>query len=170
MTVKQMRIFWAAFGEACSSLGITQDERDGYRKQVMREETGCEHLRDVSNARGFERIMARLKADAGDYQAAGSFAIGDERRMGAMIDDCARQVFELDGHSGGHADVLAYVVGILNRSGMTQIRVNSSTWWMDFAPDKPMKVFQILDTHRRRLVRRNRPGERVAYKFGSKYV
>ena len=49
-------------------------------------------------------LVARLAADAGDYEDASRYAGGDDRRMAHMVDDCARQVFELSGKAESDAE------------------------------------------------------------------
>lgn len=172
MTKKQMSMFWPVFAAACRELGIeSPQDRDAYRHDLMWETCRAKHLSDVSATQGYERLMARVAADAGDYQLAGNFSIGDERRMGAMIDDCARQVFEImTGTKDKAADRIAYVSGILEQSGLRRSRINSSAWWMDYDAEKPLKVFMILDTHRRRLLKRKGILRGIGYHFGKEYA
>jgi len=172
MTAKQMKVFWPVFAAACRNLGIENKAgRDAYRADLMWEASRARHLKDVGETRGFEILMVRVAADSGDYRLASQYTIGDERRMGAMIDDCTRQVIELNAgaKSDSAADRIAYVSGILEQAGLTRVRVNSPRWWMDFDAEKPVKVFQILDTHRRRLLRRRGVTSGLGYRFGKEY-
>ena len=173
MTTAQMKRFWAVFNQAVSNLGIQgHNEREEYRHTVLRECGKVEHLKDVSPA-AYERIIARLAADAGDFQTAADAAIANDKRIAAMIDDCVRQLLLADDFAGrpgvcdalSASDRLAYVIGILHQMGYKKIRNNSQFWWMDFGIDKPLKVFQIVDTHRRRLFREAHFAQ-LGYKYG----
>lgn len=174
MTPKQMRQFWSAFARACDALGLsTSADKSAYRSRIMMEEASASHLAEVSNTHGYEALMARLAADAGDYEDATRYAGGDDRRMAKMVDDCARQVFELSGKSG--SDRLDYIRSILEQSGLVR-RSTSLTafWWLDYPDTTPERIFQMLDTHRRRLLHRRSAatGTRLSirYCFGRRYA
>lgn len=173
MTNKQIRLFFSELRKACSALGIEgKAQRDEYRRRIMWEECHAEHLKDMNGTLDFEHLMLRMASDASDFETASKFSTGESRRIGAMIDDCARQVFELSGYAGDVNARLAYILSILAQSGCRTIRPKSSVWWMDLGEDKPMRVFSILDTHRRRLIRRrNENGEKltIRYQFGRSY-
>ena len=174
MTPKQMRQFWSAFARACDALGLsTSADKSAYRSRIMMEEASASHLAEVSNTHGYEALMARLAADAGDYEDASRYAGGDDRRMAHMVDDCARQVFELSGKSG--SDRLAYIRAILEQSGLVRCSTAlNAFWWLDYPDTTPERIFQILDTHRRRLLHRRSAatGTRlpIRYVFGRRYV
>lgn len=172
ITDKQKRAFWLQFAAACRNLGITSEEKDAYRLAVLEESAGVQHLSDVNSTSGFEAVMQRLAADAGDWARAASFTIGNARRIGAMVADCARQVFELTGNTTG--DAATYAQGILHRAGLHRAgAVAGDAWYLDYAEATPIKVFQMLDSHRRRLIwrRRRETGTdlRLAYTFGTSY-
>ena len=116
--------------------------------------------------------MFRLAADAGDWARAASFTIGNTRRIAAMVEDCARQVFELTGNANG--DAVSYAKGILQRAGLKRAEaLDGKAWYLDYAEATPVKIFQMLDSHRRRLIwrRRRETGThiRLAYSFGTSY-
>lgn len=168
MTKNQIRTFWPRFAETCRELGLeSKEEREEYRLSVMRDEAHAEHLKDVSSTTGYESVMTRLAADAGDLEAASRYVIGDDRRRAAMLDDCARQVFELSGKTGDRA---SYARSILSQSGVESPPNQFADWWKDYPESAYMRVFYSLDTHRRRLIRRriSETGKRlpVRYVFG----
>ena len=174
MTPKQMRQFWPAFARACDALGLTTSaDKSAYRSRIMMEEASANHLAEVSNTHGYEALMARLAADAGDYEDATRYAGGDDRRMAHMVDDCARQVFELSGKAG--SDRISYVRAILEQSGLIrQTAVVNAFWWLDYPDTTLDRIFHMLDTHRRRLLHRRSvaTGTRlpIRYCFGQKYA
>ncbi|MBR4611872.1 MAG: hypothetical protein IKO40_04060 [Kiritimatiellae bacterium] len=164
MTQAQLRPFWRAVGRAASALGIVGGEAvDEYRHRVMKEETGADHLRDIDPGDGFDKVMYRLAVDAGDWASAARFAVGSERRMSALVESCARQVIELKaaeedcpfGDVGGapREKAITYVVGILHQAGFRMVS-SGEEWWMDISLGVAFTVFRILDTHRRRILRR----------------
>ncbi len=173
MTTKQIKAFWVAFGAACRELGLTtKPEQETYRRAVMRQEAAAEHLKDVSPTTGYEAVMMRLKADANDFEGAAALSAGDERRIGAIIADATRQAFELSGKSG---NAVAYVRGILEQSGLIGAGVVAGpSWYMDYPDATPMRIFQMIDTHRRRLLWRREEATGVhlpvRYRYGTHYV
>ena len=69
ITQRQRMAFFRAHHAACVNLGLsTADEREEYRKRVMREEAGKEHLADIGRNEEFDKVMKRFAADAGDYE------------------------------------------------------------------------------------------------------
>ena len=174
MTHKQIRQFWPAFARACDALGLTTStDKSAYRSRIMMEEASANHLAKVSNTHGYEALMARLAADAGDYEDATRYAGGDDRRMAKMVDDCARQVFELSGKA--ESDRLAYIRSILEQSGLGRRATTVNIfWWLDYPDTTPERIFQMLDTHRRRLLHRlsAATGTRlpIRYCFGRRYA
>jgi len=44
LTAKQRSAFWKAFSASCSAQGLTADAREPYRKQIMLELCGVEHM------------------------------------------------------------------------------------------------------------------------------
>lgn len=170
MTTAQIKAFWPVFARHCDALGIERPERDAYKRRRLTKLFGTDSLHEVGKTGEFETLMSTMLAEAGDYEQASKFAIGDIRRMSRLINDVARQVFELKGlHESVQCDWLAYCLGILDRMGYRQVRTNSQEWWMDIGVDRPIKIFQALDTHRRRLVKRLYPEASLAYRFGEEW-
>ena len=165
MTKAQLKPYWRAVGRAASALGLVGKEAvEKYRHEVMMEEIGVEHARDVDPADGFDRVMYRLAVDAGDWSAAARFATGEERRMAHLVEQCARQVIELkaieeDPLSVNETDearsnVVEYIVGVIKQAGFIVSQAPAGDWWADISANQAFQVFRMLDTHRRRLLRR----------------
>lgn len=154
ITSKQRFAFFRAMSAACQNLGLnTQEERDAYRKQVMREECKKEHLALLNRTADYDRCMTRFAQDAGDWQTASKFSSGDAYRLAVMIRICCQQVMQLKGYPDGSDAATNYLRGILERSQIAcGTYVNDSSFWMDISKDSILTVFQILDTHRRRLL------------------
>ncbi|MBR3086325.1 MAG: hypothetical protein IKH04_07975 [Kiritimatiellae bacterium] len=167
MTKAQLKPYWRAVGRAASALGLVGREAvEKYRHEVMMEEAGAEHARDVDSADGFDRVMYRLAVDAGDWGAAARFASGEERRMAHLVEQCARQVIELKQCEAtpdmvfateaidSRAAALSYVVGVMRQAGYPVYSQANGDWWLDITGGMAFQVFRMLDTHRRRLLRR----------------
>lgn len=168
MTPKQTSLFWRTFSAACAALGIQGTEaREEYRRQVLEEEAHVSSTKLVNSTDGFDSVMARLTADAGDYLAAANYAIGDARRMSAMVCDCAIQVLLL---SGSPADPADYLRGILRQSLLGTSIGDSGDVLLDVDYGSIRKVFQMLDTHRRRLLRRAGVDKPLAFQMGARKV
>ena len=158
MTHAQLKPFFRAVNRAASSLGIVGREAvEEYRHAVMREEVGVDHAADVDSADGYDRVMYRLALDGGDWAAAARYATGEERRMAALVESCARQVIELkavEDPATRVGDAVDYVVGCLRQAGYIVSMTLTGDWWADISANQAFQVFRMLDTHRRRLLRR----------------
>jgi len=151
LTAKQAAVFWSAFARACREQGIArQEEREAYRKRVLMEECGVEHMSQVTRTDGFEQVMRRLLVDCGDYEGAVQFTNGPERRKAHMVEVCAEQVMQLMGVSPEYA--LGYVTGLCLQAHFA-IREESGNYWLDLPEGDVAAAFQMLDTHRRRLLK-----------------
>ena len=54
------------------------EDPEVYRKRILKEELGVEHLDEVSRNGGFDKLMSRIWADRGDYERAISYSKGSE--------------------------------------------------------------------------------------------
>ena len=155
LTPAQRSAFFRALAAASIELGHdTPESRESYRKTVMREETGKEHLAQLSRTKDFDACMRRFAADAGDYETASRFAIADDARKAALVRICCAQVLQLKGCVAGTTEAADYLAGIVEQARVPCGRdVHDSSFWMDCAPGSVLTLFQILDTHRRRLLR-----------------
>ena len=155
LTPAQRSAFFRALQAASIELGYdTPEAREAYRKTVMREETGKEHLAHLSRTKDFDACMRRFAADAGNFEEAARFAIADDARKAAILRICCAQVLQLKGCVAGTTEAADSRAGIVEQARVPCGRdVRDSSFWMDCAPDNIMTLFQILDTHRRRLLR-----------------
>lgn len=169
MTPKQTALYWRTFSAACSVLGLsTTADREDYRHRVLREEARVTSIKQLDAGSGFDSVMARLSSDAGDFLAASNYATGDDRRLAAMVRDCAIQVLEL---SGDGAEPSAYLDGILRQSRLASSCVGADgDVLLDVSPGAMRRVFQMLDTHRRRLLRRAGITHDLAFRLGARKV
>lgn len=155
LTPAQRSAFFRALQAASIELGHdTPEAREAYRKTVMREETGKEHLAQLSRTKDFDACMRRFASDAGDYETASRFAIADDARKAVIVRICCAQVLQLKGCVAGTTEAADYLAGIVEQARIPCGRdARDSSFWMDCAPSCVLTLFQILDTYRRRLIR-----------------
>ena len=155
ITPRQRVTFFRAHHAACVNLGLyLAEEREAYRKQVMLEEAGAHHLADLGRTGDFDKVMKRFASDAGDYETACRFSVGDEARKIALVRICCEQVMQLKGCVAGTREAILYLEGVVEQAQVPCGRdLIDASFWMDVAPDSLLILFQILDTHRRRLLR-----------------
>ncbi|MBR3221860.1 MAG: hypothetical protein IKF72_06445 [Kiritimatiellae bacterium] len=155
ITQAQRAALFRALAAACAELGHgATAEREAYRKRVMWEECGKRHLAELNRTTDYDAVMRRFAADAGDYAAAAGFAIADSARRAALVRICCAQVMQLKGCALGTTEAAEYLAGIVEQARIACGRdLRDSSFWMDCAPDNLLVLFQILDTHRRRLLR-----------------
>ena len=155
LTPAQRAAFFRAFQTASIELGYdTSERREEYRKTVMREETGKEHLGQLSRTKDFDACMRRFAVDSGDFESASRFAIADDARKATLVRICCAQVLQLKGCVAGTTEAADYLAGIVEQARVPCGRdVHDSSFWMDCNPAHLLMLFRILDTHRRRLLR-----------------
>lgn len=171
ITEKQRFAYFKAFRLACLELELrTREAQDEYRHRAMMEETGKDSIKELNRTGDFDRIMFRFYVDAGEPALAANYSVGDDRRLARMVEVCAcqcSQILQSDMESP-----VAYVAGILKQARFT---VNASAinnlYWLDIASRDLFSVFQILDTYRRRLMRRFglAKGTRITFNVNTVY-
>lgn len=107
--------FWRVFQMATVNQHLDPNECEKYRHDVLREEAGVEHLGDLGKTVAYDRVMARLAVDAGDYEMACRFATGDVKRYRHMVLSRARAVLEATAAAGKPDERTpeAYVAGVM---------------------------------------------------------
>lgn len=127
------------------------EQPEAYRKRVMAEELGVEHLSEVSRGSGFDRLMARVCRDAGDDARAIDYSLSAVARYRALILDAAEKI------APGAA--LDYVAGVMIQSrtvrGVSQpvlaARLTVDSGWLDLTDAQLRRILAMLKTHLRRL-------------------
>lgn len=168
ITKAQAAAFWRMFAAACRAQGLPAAEREPYRKRIMKEECGVEHLAEVDRTRGYDALMRRVNEDAGAYDYAAKFVGGDGVRMVHLVERCANQLMQLACRPVDEA--YSYVGGILRHAGIFQ-EEDGARYLLDIPVRDAQAVFQMLDTHRRRLIRRQGQGKDcpLAFDAGASY-
>ena len=145
----QICAYWRAASAGAQNLGEPVEE---YRKKVMLEECGLRSMKNLNRTTDFDRVMARFLADAGDYESAAKYAVGDSLRKAVLIRICCAQVMQLWGVTSGSSQALEYLAGLIRQANLEC--GYDTAFWMDCPPDSLTALFAMLDTHRRRLIRR----------------
>lgn len=149
LTKAQISAYWRAASVAAWTIG---EPLEKYRKKVMLEECGLRSMKDLNRTTDFDRVMARFLADAGDYESAAKYAVGDSLRKAVLIRICCAQVMQLLGVTSGSSQALEYLAGIIRQANLEC--GYDTAFWMDCPPDSLTALFAMLDTHRRRLLKR----------------
>ena len=154
ITPKQKAAYWAAFQSACFNMGISErEEKDLYRHRAMQEACGKSSINELNTTHDFEAVMHRFYVDAGDFEQASKYAVADAHRMAMLIKIECCQIMQLTGTS--EAEAQRYLGGVLDQSRIANGRhTDTGTYWLDVAPARLTSLLAILDTHRRRLLRR----------------
>ena len=150
----------AYFRAACAAARALGEPLEAYRKRVMKEVCNATSMKQLNRTHDFDAVMARFTEDGADYQAACHYAVGAERRLAVLIGAVFEQVMQLKsleatatGATATTTPAQDYLRTILNRSG--NLRSNQDGgWWLDLSDTNLQSVFAMLDTHRRRLIRR----------------
>jgi len=160
LSPKQQAMFWALWAKAEREelpVTSTRQERDTARRGVMFRACGRITLKDVNPTKDFDRLMYAVALLAGDYQAASYWVNAGERRTAHMIGECARQIGEIAGQPKGWE----YCQAVFEQAGLPAS-------WMDIPDDLLFATFEMLDTHRRRTLKRDHgwTGERDGTPLG----
>ena len=156
MTQRQRSVYWRAYRAACFNLGLRGHQaQDEYRHRVMREECGKESISEMNTTTDFDAVMHRFCVDAGDFEMAANFAVANHHRQAILIKILCCQIMQLKGHDTNRAEAQRYLGGVLDQSRIANGRnVDTDTYWLDVPPESLGKLLAILDTYRRRIVKR----------------
>lgn len=166
MTKPQLSAFWRMFSASCEAQGIPSDARESYRKQIMLELCGAEHMSQLNRSDDFDKLMLRLSLDSGEYALAAHYTSGDERRLAKMVEVTAHQLMQCQGTDD--ASAASYVAGLVKQAGFA-VRQEGATYWMDLCAAQIHALFMALDTHRRRLLDRSGLTRGVKFDLGASY-
>ena len=154
LTSLQRATLFAHVHKAASEQGVDPEK---YRKMIMREELGVDHLSEVSRTDGFDRLMCRMLKDCGDYSHALDYVGGDVKRLRHLALSAAAKICD-----GAPFDVermlCRYVAGVminmkyssLDRDALA-IRLQRDDGWDDFTTMQLKKVVAALNLQVRRL-------------------
>lgn len=151
----QMKCLFSAVRRAAENLGRESEE---YRREVLREELGVEHLRDVTKTSGFDKLMQRILSDAGEYEEALSYTGGDVKRLRFLAMRAATRIcLNLSAVEPGDLQVSKYIAGVIVQMRFSTMDRDSLAFKLmrpdgydDFTPYELKKVVAALQKHVRR--------------------
>ncbi len=157
---RQQAMFWSLWAQAESEelpVKSSRQERDMFRRKIIFQACGKSSLKDVNSTGDFDKLMYQVASLACAYDAMSYWSIAAERRTAHMIGSCARQIGEIVGEVHGWD----YCRGLFAQAGLPSN-------WMDIPDHLLMATFKMLDTHRRRILKRdfNWQGERSGQPLG----
>lgn len=139
------------------------EDPETYRKRIMREELGVDHLSEVSRTTGFDKLMRRILSDRGEYSRALDYVAGDEKRLRHLALEAAkaivRQSHPVQTRTEDHVDRAAcrYVAGVVVQMRMSYqtvdslaIKLQRPDGWDDLTAVQLRKVVSALQVHIRR--------------------
>lgn len=156
LTPLQRRILFRELGATAFALG---EDKEQYRKRVMRETVGVDHLSEVTRTDGFDSMMRRILQDRGDYQRASEYILGGLARLRYLIREAAEKIVAAKSYQGSAYD---YIAGVMIQNGMLPSYTARSSaaeklmheaGWVDFTDRQVKLVLIILQKEVARLKR-----------------
>ncbi len=198
------RVFQQAWKRQAAATGADPADKAAmelYRHALIRRATGQPSLKGVTRTRGFDRLMSEAAQDAELYEIAAKVEYSRALRARENCADCLRQICEIEGREEGGAKL---ETGNWKLGGSAEGEKNGQPsrqpdaeelarirWlyiaqvthhafgrytWEDIREDDFEKVFMMLDTHRRRLLKRagwrggrQYPNEPLGFEFGRRF-
>lgn len=150
----QVSLYWKAFSAACQNLGIQgKEEREEYRKSVMEVAAGKTSIKELSRTADFDAVISQFRSDAGNFELAIDSADQAKKRWAYLIKVISIQLMQLKG--GEPFEARAYLSGLLDQARLPNGRnLDDDGYWVDLSIADAKRVFAMLDTHRRRLLRK----------------
>ncbi|MBO7206398.1 MAG: hypothetical protein J6W10_02160 [Kiritimatiellae bacterium] len=150
----QVSLYWKAVSAACQNLGIQgKVEREEYRKSVMEATTGKTSIKELSRTGDFDAVISQLRSDAGCFELAIDSADQAKKSWAYLIKVISIQLMQLKG--GEPFEARAYLSGLLDQARLPNGRsLDDNGYWVDLSIADAKRVFAMLDTHRRRLLRK----------------
>ena len=147
LSESQRRTLFATIRAAAREQG---EQPEAYRKRVMAEELGVDHLSQVSATTGYDTLMARICRDAGDLQRATMYVTQATRRLQHLIVEAARRI--------SPDDPCGYVAGVMQQSRLAPLgdvatladRLRNGSAWLDVPEPHLRRILAMLKTHIRR--------------------
>jgi len=157
VTRAQYPKFFSMLRKAALNLGLdTPREVEEYRHMVMREEAGCDSIKQLNRKSDFDACIKRFAADAGEWLEAVEIGLQETRRRAYVVKVMSVQIMQLKG--GRESDARDYLEGIVSQARIPcGVRTDDNSFWMDVSPRSLQNLLQILDTCRRKLLKANFP-------------
>lgn len=194
MTPAQNRTFFALLRRACDLHGIAPAEREEYRRRLIAEAVPASggSLTRIVGQTACDAVLRAVSIASQSAEGVSRYAAAEGNRLAAICEAQVRQIWEIElgmpealrpqGTSRA-VSAAAYIRQIIRQAGWGWALTGSASqgWHLDLALPHLHKLMQMLDTHRRRLIKRapirREPGEkpgdirtmRLAFDFGARY-
>lgn len=195
MTPAQNRSFFALFRRACDLHGIAPAEREEYRRRLIAEAVPASggSLTRIVGQTACDAVLRAVSIAAQSAEGVSRYAAAEGNRLAAICEAQVRQIWEIElgmpealrpqGTSRA-VSAAAYIRQIIRQAGWGWALTGTASqgWHLDLTLPHLHKLMQMLDTHRRRLIKRaprrreygQKPGEirtmRLAFDIRSRYV
>lgn len=154
LTPLQRKSFFMGLRPAALEVG---EDPEVYRKRILKEELGVEHMADVDRGSGFDKLMSRIWQDRGDYERASEYARGLFSRIKHLIMGAAQKIVERT--PDYHGSALDYIVGTMYQAKMLTRKPNAyaaerlarDVNWMQFSDQQLKSLLMMLNAHLGRL-------------------
>lgn len=151
ITKSQQALFWKLFRRAwaanCARSGMPPDlkvDADAWRHSILNDTAGNPSIKRLRQ-NNFDRVMLRLAMETNDQREIEYWAVATDRRLRFLIENTLRKMSKLDSTREFSWN---YVVTTYRQANLP---LNIS----DAPAEYLHKVFQMLDTHLRRLKSRH---------------
>jgi len=163
VTREQYAKFFTLLRKAAFNLGLdTHKDVEKYRHQVMREEAGCDSIKQLNRKADFDACIKRFAADAGDYIQAVEIGLQETKRRAYVVKVMSIQIMQLKG--GSETDARNYLESIISQARIPcGVCTTDNSFFMDVSPSSLQNLIQILDTYRRRLLKANFPYHQMKF-------
>ena len=159
LTQLQRKAFFMGIRPAAIEVG---EDPEVYRKRILKEELGVEHLSAVSRGDGFDKLMSRIWADRGDYERALSYAQGSLIRLRHLCVQAARQILAASPEPP-RSTPYEYIAGAMSRARLVDEKptkcfaesLASVESWARFSPADVKALLMMLNVHLSRIKRRS---------------
>jgi len=154
LTPLQRKAFFMGLRPAALEAG---EDPEIYRKRILREELGVEHMSEVDRGSGFDKLMSRIWQDRGDYERASEYARGSFSRLKHLIVGAAQKIVERK--PDYHGSAFDYIVGTMFQAKMLDHEPNvfdserlaRDANWMKFSEQQLKHLLMMLNAHLGRL-------------------
>lgn len=148
---KQLSLFWRLFARAWAAHAYRADQpvkdsvlKEEWRHKILRDFGEVESIKQLDQA-GFEDVMLELATELDDAREIGYWTSCVERRYRHLVKELLKELSRID---GGRVYDWAYVRATYTQSKHLPVSISEAP------SDTLRKVYQMLDTFRRRLERR----------------
>ncbi len=162
ITPLQKKAFFKLFTRACDVQSIPAHQKEDYRHSLIEKAvpTSRGSLKAIKSGAEFDSLMLALAHEAQDFDAAQKYVVAEGNRLAKMTEALVWQIWQIENgltREKNHSTALTapeYISGILRQAHFpSSPYLTAEGWWLDCTIPHLQKLIQMLDTHRRRLLR-----------------